>query len=503
MRAILLIGLFFCAGTASTATLQVPAGADLQAALVNAQPGDTIVLAPGAVYTGNFTLPNKGGSSFITVQTNPEGLPGPGGRISPADAPRLAKLRSPNTLPALQTADGAHHWRIVLIEFQGNVGGAGDIVALGSGATAQNTLATVPNNLFIDRCYIHGDAAVGQKRGLALNSASTTVTGSYISDIKVIGQDSQAIAGWNGPGPFTITNNYLEAAGENLMFGGADPAIPNLVPSDITIENNTLAKPLAWRSQRWQVKNLLELKNARRVTIRSNTLEYTWLQAQAGVAILFTGRNQDGRCPWCQVEQVVFEGNIVRHSGAGVQILGYDDRHPSQQTRAITIKHNLFDDIDAQKWGGNGYFLQLVGGPRDIIVDHNTVIQDHAGGILQADGGPILGFVFTNNLIRHSSYGIKGADSGSGNDTIRAYFPASRVLSNVIADGDPGRYPPGNFFPTLAQFKSQFVSYAGGDFRLAANSVWRAAGTDGEALGASAGMVPEPPEPVPPPDEPK
>jgi hypothetical protein len=137
------------------------------------------------------------------------------------------------------------------------------------------------------------------------------VTGSYISDIKVVGQDSQAIGGWNGPGPFVITNNYLEAAGENIMFGGADPAIPNLVPSDITIEQNTLAKPPAWRSQRWQVKNLLELKNARRVTIQSNTLEYVWSAAQSGVAILFTGRNQDGLCPWCVVEQVTFESNTV------------------------------------------------------------------------------------------------------------------------------------------------------------------------------------------------
>jgi hypothetical protein len=486
-----------CAPPTAAATLTVPAGGDLQAALVNAQPGDTIVLSQGATYTGNFTLPNKGGSSsFITVQTSPDGLPADGERISPDDAPKLAKLKSPNGLSALQTADGAHHWRIVLIEFLANAGGAGDIVALGTGAATQSTLSNVPNNLTIDRCYIHGDPASGQKRGIALNSASTTVTGSYVSDIKVVGQDSQAVSGWNGPGPFVISNNYLEGAGENLMFGGSDPAIPNLVPADITISNNTLAKPLAWRSQRWQIKNLLELKNARRVTITGNVLEYTWLQAQTGVAILFTTRNQDGKCPWCQVEQVTFQGNVVRHSGAGVQILGYDDQHPSQQTRTITIKDNLFDDIDAQKWGGNGYFLQLVGGPRDIVVDHNTVIQDNAGGILTADGPPILGFVFTNNLIRQGAFGIKGSGSGSGNDTIRAYLPASTIRANVIAEGDSSRYPPGNIFPSLSQFKSQFVSYADGDYRLVANSPWLSAATDGAALGVSTGVSASP-APVP------
>ena len=123
----------------------------------------------------------------------------------------------------------------------------------------------MPHDLVVDRCYIHGDPSAGQKRGIALNSASTTITGSYISDIKAVGQDSQAIGALERARPFSITNNYLEAAGENMLFGGSDPAIANLVPSDITIANNSVAKPPAWRSQGWQVKNLLELKNARRV----------------------------------------------------------------------------------------------------------------------------------------------------------------------------------------------------------------------------------------------
>ena len=68
-----------------------------------------------------------------------------------------------------------------------------------------------------------------------MNSARTAVVDSYLSNLHEVGADSQAIAGWNGPGPFKIVNNYLEGAGENVMFGGADPRIPNLVPSDIEI----------------------------------------------------------------------------------------------------------------------------------------------------------------------------------------------------------------------------------------------------------------------------
>ena len=488
---------------AQAATILVPSGGDLQAALTSAQPGDTIVLQQGATYVGNFTLPNKGGASLITLETSPQGLPGEGARIGPGQAPALAKLRSPNNMPALQTAPDAHGWRIALIEFQANAGGAGDIITLGDGSSAQSSLLQVPHDLVIDRCYIHGDPRAGQKRGIALNSAATTVSNSYVADIKAVGEDSQAIAGWNGPGPFTITNNYLEAAGENVLFGGADPAIPNLVPTDITIAGNLLSKPIAWRSQNWQVKNLLELKNARRVAIQQNTLQYNWQAAQSGFAVLFTVRNQGGHCPWCQVELITFQNNVLAHSAAGVSILGYDDSAPSQQTRSIVIRNNVFADIDNKNWGGNGYFVQVLGGPRDITIDHNTIIQDDASGILLVDGPQILGFVFTNNVVRQNAYGVLGSNHSPGNDSISAYFPGSQIVGNVIADANPDLYPGGNRFPTSAAFRAQFVSYSGGDYRLVANSSWRLAGTDGRDLGADFSSVPRQPtrsRPPPPAD---
>src|SRR6185295_10756602 len=107
----------------------------------------------------------------------------------------------------------------------------------------------------------------------ALNSASTTIANSYISDIKSAQEDAQAIMGANGPGPYLIVNNYLEASGENILFGGADPFIQNLVPSDITIQQNYITKPLSWRGQSWTIKNLIELKNAQRVTVNGNLIE--------------------------------------------------------------------------------------------------------------------------------------------------------------------------------------------------------------------------------------
>jgi hypothetical protein len=494
--------LWLWADAPQTASVTVRAGEDLQQALNAARPGDTIMLEPGATFVGNFILPAKGAgeTAYVTVRSAAPDwtLPAADTRVAPSHSAQLPKLRSPNGLPAVATAPGAHHYRLQFLEFLANAQGAGDVVALGDGSAAQNTLAAVPHDLVLDRVYIHGDPTVGQKRGISLNSARTSVLNSYISDIKAVGQESQALGGWNGPGPFTIENNYLEGAGENIMFGGADPAIPNLVPADISIRRNHLSKPVSWRSQKWNVKNLLELKNARRVAIADNVLEYNWLAGQTGFAILFTVRNQDGRCPWCQVEDVVFERNVVRHVAAGVSILGHDDSAPSRQTRGITIRHNLFADIDNERWGGNGYFVVVQGEPRDIVIDHNTIIQDHAYGILVAGGPPILGFVFTNNLARHNSYGFIGTDRAPGQDSINAYFPGSSITANVIADGDAARYPRGNSFPSTAEFRRQFVSYDEGDYRLIPGSAWRGAGTDRLDLGANlANAVSAPPVTTP------
>jgi PKD repeat protein len=233
------------------ATISVPAGGDLQAALDAATPGDTILLAEGAEYVGNFVLPVKTGTGWITLRTStPDALlPLPGVRIQPANAPLLARIRSATQyVPALQTAPGAHHWIISYLEFSANPGGYGEIIQLGDGSSAQNTLTSVPHHLTLDHLYIHGDPVLGQKRGIALNASNVTIKDSYISDCKGIGQDTQAIGGWNGPGPYTIENNYLEASGENVMFGGADPAIPNLVADGITFRANYVSRPMSWRN---------------------------------------------------------------------------------------------------------------------------------------------------------------------------------------------------------------------------------------------------------------
>ncbi len=473
---------------ASAATVPVPAGGDLQAALAAAQPGDVLLLDPGATYTGNFVLPAKTGDDEIVVRTAlpADRQPRRGTRIGPDSTLPLARIVSPTSEPAIATAPRAHHWRLQWLEITSTRDNAADLVTLGDGSSAQRTLDVVPHHLVVEQCYIHG-APGGQKRGIALNSASTRIADSSIVDIKGVGLDTQAIASWNGPGPYTIENNLLEGAGENLLFGGADPAIWNLVPADIVVRHNLLRKPVEWRGQKWQVKNLFELKNARRVLVDGNILENNWRHAQPGYAVLFNPRNQEGKAPWATVEDVTFSNNILRHVGGAFNVTGTDDVNPSGSGRRIRIVNNLVYDVSADAWGGSGHFLLIGHGAADVVVEHNTV--QHTGNFVQAYGRrngkplPMTGFVLRDNLAAHNKYGIMGDSASPGQGTLAAFFPEAIVQCNVLAGGSSNRYPAGNLFPSVTDFEAQFANAAAGDFSLVAGSRWAAAATDGVDIG--------------------
>jgi hypothetical protein len=474
----------------AAASIRVAGGEDLQAALDRAKPGDVIELAAGVTFLGNFVLPMKTGNRYITVRTaRSPGLPDANGRIGPEAAATLAKIRSDNDAPAIRTAPGAHHWRLMLLEIGPTASASGDVMVLGNGSPAESGPGRLPRDIIVDRCYIHGDPERGQKRGIALNSATTTITGSYISEIKSATQDAQAIAGWSGPGPFLIENNYLEASGENFMLGGAVPGESGLVPSDVIFRRNHVSRPPAWKDQRWSVKNLFELKNARRVLVEGNLFENHWQDDQPGYAFVLTPRGERGAAPWAVVEDITFRYNIIRNVSAVFNVLARDDAGASGMARRIRIADNLVHSVDRGRWGGNGTFLQLGQGPSDIVIEHNTIL--HTGNIITAYGGSrdepaaIERFVFRNNITLHNSNGVIGQSRAFGRDTLASFFPASTFARNVLAGGAESRYPPDNLFPDLERFARQFMNYDGLDYRLRPDSEFRRTATDGADLGVN------------------
>jgi hypothetical protein len=491
----LCVSVFVCSPAVHAATITVNAGGDLQAAIDAARPGDTILIAAGAVFTGNYTLPAKGGTAYITIRSAaPDAsLPAAGGRINPSYAGALPKIRSTQHGAAFKTVGAAHYWRLQFLEILPSVStSSANLLELGTGGTAQATLSAVPHHLVIDRCYIHGDPAYAQRRAIALNSGDTQIVGSYISDIKAVGMDTQAIAGWNGPGPYLIENNHIEAAAENILFGGGDPSITNLVPSNIVIRRNLITKPMSWITAGFTVKNLIELKNADTVLIEGNVIEHNWASGQQGYSILFTPRNQDNTAPWTVVQNITVQYNVIRHVSAGFNISGYDNLAATRQTANILVRHNLFSDVSTAystpNNPANGWFAVIGNGPRDITFDHNTVDNDGHDTIMfyEALNAPatttIPGVVITNNLLRDNMYGIFGANSQEGSVALNLYAPGATVLRNAIAGAD-SRYPAGNDFPTLAQWLADFVGREAGDYRLVSTSRSKGAGTDGKDLG--------------------
>src|SRR6266508_3245973 len=115
-----LIGLAVISGisTANAATIVVPANGDLQAAINQAQPSDTVVVEAGGIYAGAFILPLKSGADYITIQSSRAAELPAGVRVGPGQSGLFAKLQSTrNGEIVLATASGAHHYRFVGIEF--------------------------------------------------------------------------------------------------------------------------------------------------------------------------------------------------------------------------------------------------------------------------------------------------------------------------------------------------------------------------------------------------
>ncbi|MGE0445900.1 MAG: hypothetical protein AB7P99_11785 [Vicinamibacterales bacterium] len=604
--------LVFAAGGASAATRTVCQSgcqySSVQAAIDAAVPGDTILLRAGQTFQEHIVLRAKSSSAteYITIRSDAadSGLPAAGQRLIPEGKPganvsrsQLARLigrtGAYRAHPVIETELGAHHYRLQFLDIDGvNSEGYYTLIELGENSSAQ-TLSNAPHHIVFDRVYAHGNARVGQQRGIVLNGRSLDVINSYLSDFFSL-DESQAIAGFNGAGPFLIQNNYLEAATENIMFGGSDPRTTNLVPSDIVIRGNHITKKTAWKNavlatpaspsasattggalasgkhyfkvvarlqtggndvvsspsaevsatvsasgavrltwsgvanaqgyriyrgtsadgenrymdatgtsftytgsgeksgtprssgHKWPVKNLLELKNAQRVTIDGNVIEHVWAAAQNGYALVFTPRNQGGTAPWSVVRDVTVSNNIVRHASQGMSLLGRDYTHTSQHSVNFRIVNNVFDDISSAH-GATGDFLVITSAPSNVTVDHNTII--HTGKVVLVDTDPVSGFVYTNNFARHNSYGIYGSGCGTGNQAIACYFPSSVVKGNVLAGGSSSAYPSGNYFPSASSFTGSFVDFASGLFSLISGSPYRGAATDGSDIGVNWGNV--------------
>jgi len=504
ISALILLSLKFT--THAATVINLSAGGDLQAAINAAQPGDTIVVQAGAAYTVNLVLPAKFGTSYITIQSSRASELPDGARVGPSQSPMLARIQSGTAAePVIKTAAGASYYKFVGVEIRTADASIPvyDLVRFGDSRQTQTTLNSVPHHLIIDRSYIHGYASQNSQRGVSMNCAECSITNSYISEIHGVGFDTQAVAGWNGPGPFKLINDYLEGAGENVLFGGADSASPDLMPASVEIRRSWLNKPLSWnfmdranfvplngqsvlwttsplpcatedQSQRyapryvdssgciakhWTVKNILEFKAVNGATVDGNLLTNNWVDGQSGMPVLFTVRNQECTAPWSTVQNVVFTNNTVKGGNGGVNFLGMDNEvtaafgkcnpaSTSVRGTNATLSNNVFDVA-----AGNP-FLTL-NGFYGVSLSNNTHLQQ--GNLTILYGEPSLGFKYTNNLTADHPYGLYGDGGLIGSAALNQWTPGCIFIGNVIAN-PYGSYPSGNSYPASLTLSSDYRS---------------------------------------------
>lgn len=453
--------------------IRVPANGNLQEAINRAKSGDIIELASGATYN-EIILPKKDLTDFVTIQSSnikqlPENV-----RVSPKQSKLMAKIITRGGgKPAVQTADGANHYRFIGIEFApATADYTYNLIYFGAEGSK---LTDVPHDFEIDRSYIHSTDKGKTRRGLGLNSANTVVKNSYFEGFAFPGEESQGICGWTGTKNIKILNNYIEGGAENVMFGGSDPANAELIPQDIEVRGNHFNKPAEWKNKN-SLKCLFELKNAKRVQFIGNFLENNWV----GAAFRITIRNQEGNATFSTVEDVLIKDNFINGSGDGINILGKDDIYPSQTLKNLIVTNNLFLNIGAKNYEGGGYFIQIADGEK-ITISNNTVFN--SGNIATFYGAVPRNFLFRDNIVSHGEYGIHGLESAK-TPAAQKLFQNNVILNNRNVGNGDFSFPPNNFLVADLQ-NVGFANVAANDFRLAANSKFKGKAANGADIGSN------------------
>ena len=357
----------------------------------------------------------------------------------------MPRLLTPGRgLPVLATSPRARGWRLAGLNLAVDDPAATvyALVAFGDGGGAQDSPAEVPRRLVLERSLVHGTPTGGIQRCVALNSAATTIRDSRLTDCHDRGYDTQAIGGWNGPGPFRIENNLLEGAGENVMFGGADPAIRGLVPSNIVIRRNLIRKPLAWRGR-------LDGQEPARAEERSAGADRGQrVREQLGRRPEWRGdplhRAQSGR------QRTVVDRSRralhgqrraprrARHQPARPRRRASQRPHPGRADRGQRLQGGRLSRL----WGRRLDGQHRCGRPAREA--QYGVQRGHPGGRVRRPA-PRLSDAAEHRPSRPVRH--QGRRRASGLDTLRAYFPGAVVRDNVLAGAEREAYPRRNRFP--------------------------------------------------------
>jgi hypothetical protein len=431
----------------------------LQEAIDLAPAGTTITLDPGRLYDGTIVVKPKIGASRekrITITTRGWIDKGPGwdGLVTPDDKPRMAVLRGSargRSGIEIRGGEGGGHVALFGIALEAiPPAGQGDLIRIGSGK--ETTVESLARDVSIRQVLIQGSREFGQKRGISANGADIDITQVWCEEIFVTGQDAQCIGAWNGAKRVTVRHSYLAAGAENVIVGGAPIAAAEMQPEDWVIEDVILHKPLRWKAdgRRRQVKNLLEFKHGKNLTVRRVLAVNSWRAAQDGLGLLLN-YTTNGPCPACGgLEHVLVEDLVMLNVGGGISFQGYSWQRNSRSTaklRDVTVR-NAYVELTAP---GRAIHVSNVHERHDIRIERSTFITEGRAWLTGSfgrawtdeatlgRGGPMQGLWIVDNAVTSNGrYGITAPERAHYGEGLGTFAASDLQISgNVIGDAPP------------------------------------------------------------------
>ncbi len=509
----------------SGVTTPVPSGGNLQTFLNNVNCGDTLLLEAGATFTGNFVLQrNECGcaadpTQFIMIRSDASdsNLPDQDERFNPTThgsfvpiiltSGSQATLEADNNSSAASTVD-CYYFFAIKFECTGSPT-IENFWCVRLGDEGNTQVADEPQFIIFDRTWFHANELHSFRRALYIVAANHIgLINSYVDGWSSNSNDCQGVLIRMG---FALhfENNFIDGAAEPIMAGGVRPKT-NEVPSDILVLRSQHTHPNNWNPEdpaydgrSRQVKNLFELKNARRVIVEGNVFHNNWSGSQGGHAVILSPRGESNT-PWAEVRNVVMRFNKMFDLGRGFNQAGADNIDPSEPSEFIWWHDNLFYNIGQDPFNGDsskdgGFIGSSTSNSSHVRFTHNTFSKVLRFGVFDVQAGcsfDVNFYEFSDNLFDVNSATLIGDTVGAGFPFINNCLDANSIVANNAivninstetcngSGGGLNDYPT-NHFCLAGSAAVQFTDRVNDDYSLLGTSPLIAGGTDGKNVGAN------------------
>lgn len=414
-----------------------------------------------------------------------------------------------------------------------------------SSEQADTSVNDTPQWMIVDRCWIDGQNIDRVVNGIICNSREFACVDSVINGCYALGQEGHGINGYNGPGPWKIVGNDIEAAAINFLCGGLVPRIVGLQTTDIEVRRNYFYKRASWNRNDplvWDgigskvIKNLFELKWGDRVLVEGNVFENSFYgDNQKGAYLVWKVENSvdplnpppGGGNITATTANVTYRHNIAYNCAGGYEFQGVgfggtvgEPLHNVQHYNNANIRMfgdrvQFRDQSTGSRSSGRGMFFN--NGAHDIYVEHDSIVlttgesTDVWATPIQFSGPTDEASIFLNDNIlawpiaspphdadSRSIFGDGAQVVGppdNGTNTLIAYCggatgPTTWTFDkNVMVRTYVNQVnPPGSSYTNLIASVG-FVNVDNDDIRLAPSSTYKGLCDDGSDPGCDLDLI--------------